>query len=155
VARFIDREARPRMTPGGRILAIDPGKRRVGLAVSDELGITAQGLDTFDRKSGDLFEHLSRLVAGYDVFEIVVGHPVSMSGRPSASSLDAEALAEKIRLRIGVPVQLWDERLTTEEARRVLRGARADKGVVDRTAAVFILQGYLDWLRRGSDGAGS
>jgi putative Holliday junction resolvase len=127
----------------------------VGLAVSDELGITAQGLDTFDRKFGDLFEHLSRLVVKYDVFEFVVGHPVSMSGRPNASSLEALGLAEDIRLRFGVPVQLWDERLTTEEARRVLRGARADKGVVDRTAAVFILQGYLDWRRRGSDGAGS
>jgi putative Holliday junction resolvase len=88
------------------------------------------------------------------VCEIVIGHPISMSGRPSASSVGAEALAGDVRRRLRVPVVLWDERLTTEEARRALRGSRAEKGIVDRTAAIFILQGYLDWKRRGSGGAG-
>jgi putative Holliday junction resolvase len=127
-----------------RVLGVDYGERRVGLAVSDELLITAQGLDTFDRKTGDLLGHLERLVEHYDVGRIVLGHPVSMSGRDNVNSRNVEALAATIRDRLRVDVTLWDERLTSEEARRVLRGAGAGKGAVDRGAAVLILQNFLD-----------
>lgn len=136
-----------------RILAIDPGERRVGLAVSDPLGLTAQPLDTFDRRGGDLFEHLGRLIRDYAVARVVVGHPISMSGRPSASSIAAEELARAIGERFGVAVTLWDERLSSQEARRAMAGtgiAKRSKGAVDRIAAVLILQGYLD--SRGSGG---
>lgn len=132
----------------GRILGIDPGGRRVGLAVSDALGITAQGLETFDRRKGDLIAHLRALVAEHGVVEVVVGHPVSMSGRPSEASAKARSLAEKLREALGVDVTLWDERLTSVEARRVLAGSGADKGATDRVAAVLILQGYLDSRRK-------
>ena len=67
----------------GRVLAIDPGERRVGLAISDPLGITAQGLDTFDQRSGDLLAHVEALAREYEITLIVVGNPLSMSGRES------------------------------------------------------------------------
>ncbi len=140
--------------PQHRILGIDPGDRRIGLALSDEMLITAQGLKTFDKKTdGDFLEFISTLLAGYAVAEIVVGHPVSMSGRPNVSSRKAERLAEELRRRFGVKVTLWDERLSSEQAQRVLRGTRAGKPAVDRVAAVLILQNYLDASQ--GDGGGS
>jgi putative Holliday junction resolvase len=132
-----------------RILGIDPGERRVGLAVSDPLGMTAQGLETFDRRGGDLLDHVASLVDEYGVGTIVVGHPLSMSGRPSRSSERARALARDLERRLGLPVTLWDERLSSAEARRVTAGTGATrrKGTVDRVAAVLILQSYLDSRR--------
>jgi putative Holliday junction resolvase len=137
----------------GRVLAIDPGERRVGLAVSDPLGITAQGLPTFDRKGGDLLAHIAMLVREYEVTRIVVGNPVSMSGREGESSARARALASELAARLSLAVELWDERLSSAEAHRVLAGSKAEKGAVDRVAAVIILQGYLDaHSRRPDDG---
>jgi putative Holliday junction resolvase len=127
-----------------RILGVDYGERRVGLAVSDPLLITAQGLDTFDRKTGDLLDHLVQLTGRYELGMVVIGHPVSMSGRDNATSRAVESLAAKVRRRLGIEVVLWDERLTSEEARRVLKGTGAGKEAVDRVAAVLILQNYLD-----------
>ena len=128
-----------------RILAIDPGERRMGLAVSDELGITAQGIDTFDRKSdGDFMTHLSELVARFNATEVIVGHPLSMSGGPNETSRKSERLADDIRKRFGLPVTLWDERLTSEQARRTTRGERVNRAAIDRIAAVLILQNFLD-----------
>ena len=132
------------MTPTSRILGIDPGERRVGLAVSDPLGIIAQGMDTFDRKAGeDFMTFLSGLVERLEVGEVVVGHPLSMSGRPSDTTRMAEAMAREIGERLGLPVTLWDERLTSEEARRTARGTR--RASIDRIAAVLILQNFLDY----------
>ena len=132
-----------------RILGIDPGERRVGLAVSDELGITAQGLDTFDiRNDGDLFDFVNRLVERYAVGEIVVGHPILLAGREGPSAERARVFADELRDRIGVPVTLWDERFSSEEAKSVLKGQRADKKTVDKLAAIIILQSYLDYRRR-------
>jgi putative Holliday junction resolvase len=99
----------------GRVLAIDPGERRVGLAVSDPLGITAQGLPTFDRKSGDLHAHIETLVREYNVTRIVVGNPVSMSGREGEGSARARALASEFAARLALAVELWDERLSSAE----------------------------------------
>jgi putative Holliday junction resolvase len=131
-----------------RILGIDYGERRVGIAVSDELGITAQGLETFDRKTGDVFDHLGSLIDQYEVGEVVVGNPVSMSGRPNQTSLEAQRIAGEIESRFGVRVVLWDERLTSAEARRTVAGSKSGrksgKKAIDRVAAVLILQGYLE-----------
>jgi putative Holliday junction resolvase len=138
------------MRSGMRILGIDPGDRRIGLAVSDELGVTAQGLDTFDRRVGeDFFGHLSNLLSELRIGEIIVGDPVRASGTRGESSHKARALANELQRRFDVKVTLWDERFSSEEARRVLRGSRADKGAVDKVAAVIILQSYLDF--RGQD----
>ena len=129
-----------------RILAIDPGDRRIGLAVSDELLITAQGLPTFDRKQReDFFGYVAELIAEREIGEIVVGDPVHLSGRVGESAEKARRLAADLQQRFDVEVVLWDERLSSEEAKRVLRGARADKGTVDKLAAIIILQSYLDF----------
>jgi putative Holliday junction resolvase len=132
-----------------RILGIDPGDRRVGFAVSDPLGITAQGLETFDRRSGaDLVDYIGGLAERYAVEEIVVGYPVGLGGESGASSEKAAKLATTIEERLGIRVTLWDERFSSEEARRVLRGTRASKSAVDKLAAVVILQSYLEYRRR-------
>ncbi len=132
-----------------RILGIDPGERRVGFAVSDELGIIAQGLDTFDRRGGvDLIDHIKGLVGHYEVRDIVVGYAIGLSGQKGTSSARAEDLAALLEERLDVPVTLWDERFSSQEARRVLKGERATKGDVDKLAAVIILQNYLDYSRR-------
>jgi putative holliday junction resolvase len=126
-----------------RVLGVDPGERRVGLAVSDPLGITAQGLATFDRARGNIIEHVRGLVREYDVECIVVGRPLALSGAETDSTRRAEALARDLA-PLNVPVVMWDERLSSVEAQRILAGARAGKDAVDRIAAVLILQGYLD-----------
>lgn len=132
-----------------RILGIDPGERRTGLAISDELGITAQGLTTFDRQGPvDFFDHISELIETHAVGEIVVGNPVHLSGRRSESSARAERLAEELQRRFDIKVTMWDERLSSQEARRVTRGERVPKEALDRVAAVLILQSYLDFKRR-------
>ena len=107
-----------------RVLGIDHGARRVGLAVSDELGITAQGLETFDRKTGDVMAHVAGLIERYAVGKVVIGHPVSMSGRDNATSRAVEKFAAALRQVHGIAVILWDERLSSAEAKRVLKGAR-------------------------------
>jgi putative Holliday junction resolvase len=134
----------------GRVLAIDPGERRIGLALSDPLGITAQGLPTFDRREGELMDHVVGIVREYGVDRIVVGNPLSLSGRDSAGTVAARELADRLRETLSLPVDLWDERLSSAEANRILAGSRAKKGAVDRLAAVLILQGYLDAHPRAS-----
>jgi putative Holliday junction resolvase len=131
----------------------------MGLAISDELGITAQGLDTFDTRRGDFLDHLSALIAKHGVGRVVVGYPVSMSGRPNETSTKARALAVEIGTRFGVEVVLWDERLSSAEARRTLAGSgaarKAGKKAVDRIAAVLILQSFMDAGGRGGIDPGS
>jgi len=132
----------------GRILAIDYGSRRMGLAVSDLLGITAQGIDTLQRrnKKSD-FARLGQVVRQYDVREIVLGYPLRMSGEEGTQSQKVAGFAQELRQKFGLPIHLWDERLTSAEANRVLREAelsiqkRAE--AVDRMAAVLILQSFL------------
>lgn len=136
----------------GRILALDVGSRRIGLAVSDPLGITAQGLETLQRKNKrtDL-EKLEAVIRNYDVQEIVVGLPLRMSGAEGKQSEKMTAFAEELRQRFQIPVHLWDERLTSAQANRILREAELSiekrKHAVDRMAAVLILQNFLEWRR--------
>src|SRR5438094_5943640 len=104
-----------------RILALDLGARRIGVAVSDPLGITAQGLETIERRNNraDL-EMLGRLVHDYDVGMILLGEPLHLSGHAGLQCDRAEEFAERLRRRLSINVLLWDERLTTAEAQRVL-----------------------------------
>jgi len=130
-----------------RILGIDPGEKRVGLAISDPMGITAQGLDTFIGGTGEaFFEHLGRLIKEYDVESVVIGMPLSMSGGKIEGTEKAERLAEKISARFDVSVILRDERMSSLEAERHLSNSRKGfvKGDIDRISAIFILQSYLD-----------
>lgn len=143
------RNGSARELPVGRVLGLDVGLRRIGVAVSDPLGITAQGLETLQRstKRRD-FEHLQRVIQEYDVREIVVGLPLRMSGAEGIQSDKMQVFAEELRKRFRLPVHLWDERLTSVEANRLLR--EADLSIekrgkaVDRMAAVLILQGWME-----------
>ena len=136
------------MELSGRILAIDYGSRRMGLAVSDPLGITAQGLETLERKNKRAdFGRLERTLREYQVCEIVLGNPLRMSGEEGAQSQKVAEFAEELRRRFQIPVHLWDERLTPAEANRLLREAELSikkrAQAVDRMAAVLILQSFL------------
>ncbi|MFL6301551.1 MAG: Holliday junction resolvase RuvX [Terriglobales bacterium] len=131
-----------------RILALDVGSRTLGLAVSDPLGITAQGLPTIRRKNRRAdFAQLDAVVKKYDVQEFVVGYPLRLSGATGTQSEKMAAFAEQLRERYERPVHLWDERLTTAEAQRVLResemSVKRRSEVVDQLAAVLILQSFL------------
>ena len=133
-----------------RILALDLGSRRIGLALSDELGVTAQGLPTLQRKTREQdIDALSAIATQHRVGQIVVGHPVNMNGGEGPRARQAERFAHTLHKRLAVPVVLWDERLTTRQARRVLKesGASIEKRAkaIDRMAAILILQGYMDF----------
>jgi putative Holliday junction resolvase len=132
----------------GRILAIDYGSRRMGLAVSDLLGITSQGIETLQRKNKrNDFSRLGQLIREYDVREIVLGNPLRMSGAEGIQSEKVAQFAEELRQKFKLPVHLWDERLTSAEANRVLRESQLSiqkrAQAVDRMAAVLILQSFL------------
>lgn len=139
-----------------RILALDVGSKTIGLAVSDPLGITAQGLETLRRKNKRTdFDALARVLEKYEVSEIVVGYPLRMSGAAGPQADRMSEFAEQLRRSFQLPVHLWDERLTTAQAGRVLRetemSIRRRSQVVDRLAAVLILQSFLDRRAAGLD----
>jgi putative Holliday junction resolvase len=140
-------------SPGeGRVLGIDFGTRRIGLAVSDPLGLTAQGLPTLTRrnKRQDL-NFLRSLARRYEVSLIVLGNPINMNGSEGQQSAKAREFARELEQRLSLQVCLWDERLTSIEAERMLResGVEPARNVeaVDRLAAVILLQNYLDSYR--------
>ena len=133
----------------GRILGLDVGARRIGIAVSDPLGLTAQGLPTLHRRNRRYDQsELRKVIREYEVSEIVVGNPLRMSGQTGAQAEKMAVFAEQIKQELSLPVHLWDERLSTAEAHRLLdetgiRDARR-KEVIDKMAAVLILQSFLD-----------
>ena len=133
-----------------RVLAIDFGLRRIGLAVSDALGITAQGLPTLQRTAirKDI-EHIRSVAEEYSVQKVIIGNPIGHAGKATAMSRHAEDFAKKLQGRIECPVELWDERLTSVEANRMLKSAGLSinkrQQAVDRVAAVLLLQNYLDY----------
>lgn len=130
-------------------MGLDVGDRRVGVAVSDPMGMTAQPVMTLVRSNRRQdARSLVRLIRKFECGQIVVGNPLYMSGDLSPQAAKAQAFAEMLRAETGLPVHLWDERLTTTEAHRHLHAAgvagSGHKKVVDQVAAVLILQGYLD-----------
>lgn len=136
------------MSPS-RILALDPGTKRIGVALSDELGWTAQPLETFERKSleADL-AHIQELVRRYEVREIIVGMPLQLNGRAGPAAQNAQRFVDALREAVGIPVVPWDERLTTKAAEQVLIDAdvsrKKRKVAVDRVAAALLLKSYLE-----------
>lgn len=140
-----------------RVMGLDYGSKTVGVAISDPLGITAQGIETIERKEENKLRktlaRIEELVKEYEVEKIVLGFPKNMNntiGERAEKSLELKAMLER---RIGIPVIMWDERLTTVEAERTLMESNVRrenrKKYVDKIAAVFILQGYLDSLTIG------
>lgn len=136
----------------GRILALDLGKRRIGLALSDPLGITAQGLPTFERTNiRDDLARMTRIISDHGVTEILMGNPLHMSGAEGRQAEYTREFAERLEAASGVPIVYWDERLTTVAAQRVLHdsgiSSRKRAQAVDRLAAVILLESYLDSAR--------
>ena len=135
-----------------RIMGLDFGSRTTGVAVSDPLGITAQGVETIVRKDENKLRQtcarIEELIKEYEIEEIVLGYPKNMNNTARERAEKTEAFKAMLERRTGKPVILWDERLTTIAAERVLMesGVRREnrKAVVDKIAAVLILQGYLD-----------
>jgi len=135
-----------------RILAIDFGARKIGLAVSDELGLTAQGLPTYYRSNKKTdFDHLRRVIKQFGITEIVMGLPLRMSGIEGIQAEKVQVFAEELRRKFKLPVHLFDERLTSVEANRLLRetemSIRRRAEVVDQLAAVLILESFLQFRK--------
>lgn len=133
----------------GRVMALDVGKVRVGVALSDPLGYTAQPLLTLWRKSrGEDMRSLLRLIRKHEVVEIVVGNPLHMSGEVSPWAAKVQEFAEELRKRCGLPLQMWDERLSSVAAHELLDEAGHDrrdrKHLIDQVAAVLILRGWME-----------
>ena len=142
-----------------RIMGLDFGSKTVGVAVSDPLGITAQGIEivrrTSENKLRKTLARIEELVAEYEVTEIVLGFPKNMNNTIGERAEKSLAFKEMLERRMGLPVVMWDERLTTVAANRTLieGGVRREnrKDYVDMLAAVYILQGYLDSRERTSN----
>jgi len=143
----MDPENGPQIRP--RVLGLDVGSRTIGMAVSDPLWITAQGLETIRRenKRND-FAKLADVIVEYQVSEIVVGYPLRLSGAEGTQSEKMQVFAEELRKHFKLQVHLWDERLTTSQAQRLLRESEVSiekRGrAVDRMAATLILQSWME-----------
>jgi putative Holliday junction resolvase len=133
------------------VLALDVGRKRIGMAISDELGITAQGIETLGRtRVREDLEKLRNIANERNVRILLVGRPLHMSGSESRQSQYTEEFAERLGKFLNLPVVYWDERLTSMEAERILREAGASldekKRAVDRLSAVLLLESYLGYL---------
>ena len=136
-------------TGKGRILALDLGKKRIGLALSDPLGITAQGLPTLERTN---LRHdmaaLAALIADRGVTLLLMGNPIHMSGHEGRQAAYVHEFAERLAGETGIALKYWDERLTTVEVHRVLRssgiGIEKRARAIDKLSAVILLESYLD-----------
>ena len=145
-----------------RILGLDFGSKTVGVAVSDALGLTAQGVETIERKEENKLRktcaRIEELVKEYGAESIVLGLPKNMNGTEGERAEKSREFGETLKRRTGLPVILWDERLTTVAAEQVLmeNGVRREnrKAVIDKVAACLILQGYLASLRAGMAACG-
>jgi putative Holliday junction resolvase len=139
-----------------RILGIDYGKKRVGLAISSPVGFIAQGLPTIERIDGkDYLEDLADVIKEKEVDEIVVGLPKNMNGSIGEKAEEVLELVETLKSKFNLPVHTFDERLTTVRAHRAMTGAKMSKKRkkkrVDMIAAQFILQAYLDQNSRSTE----
>ena len=135
-----------------RIMSLDVGSRTIGIACSDALLMTAQGIETIRRTSLEKdFNRLQELITEYEVHELVVGMPKNMNGTKGERAEKTEEFVDKMKEVIDLPVTYWDERLSTVMAERQLIAAdvsrKKRKSVIDKMAAVVILQGYLDRLQ--------
>ncbi len=146
----------PDATRPPRYLALDVGSKRIGVAVSDELGLTAQPVLTLERRHNtrEDLRSLARLARRFAVVGIVVGNPLHISGEESPRSTRTQAFAAQLGELSGLPVHMWDERLTTEAAHQILYEAghprQEHRRVVDQVAATLILQSFLDEKRNSA-----
>jgi len=138
-----------------RWMGLDYGDRRIGVALSDEMGWTAQGLEVIERRRNpeEDLDRIRRIVQDYGVTGVVIGLPKNMNGTVGPRGEICIAFAETVRDILQLPVQMWDERLTTVAAERTLLEAdvsrKKRKQVIDKMAAALILQGFLDSKSKG------
>lgn len=148
------------MEPQPRFLGLDFGAKRIGVAVSDELGLTAQPVLTLGRRRNtrDDMRSLARLARRFSVEGIVVGNPLRLSGENSERTEKTQLFARALGELTGLPIYLWDERLTTREAHQILYEAgherQQHRQVVDQVAATLILQSFLNSREQGNEGPG-
>jgi len=135
-----------------RTLGLDYGSRTIGIAVSDPMGLTAQGLTTWQRSKEpiDDLNEIKRLIQQYEVDRIILGLPKNLNGSLGPAAASVQDFADFLTKELEIEVILWDERLTTVEAEKLLLSGdvsrRKRKKVIDKMAATIILQSYLDWL---------
>jgi putative Holliday junction resolvase len=139
-----------------RIMGLDVGSKTIGVAISDELGITAQGFKTIKRKAmEDDLRELYTIISQFQIEKIVVGLPKNMDGSLGKQAEFVLGWIEDFKNKIQLPIETWDERLSTVEASKTLLKAdlsrKKRKGVIDKLAAVLILQGYLQQIRSRKD----
>ncbi|MDA0999646.1 MAG: Holliday junction resolvase RuvX [bacterium] len=139
----------------GRTLGVDFGESRVGTALSDPLGMMAQPFELIERESdAQVADEIDRIVRAHEVTRVVVGVPISLSGRDSPQTRRTRNFIRRLRKRLEVKVDTWDERLSTEEADRAMRemgfSPKKQKEKRDIIAAQLILQGYMDWRQHRS-----
>ncbi len=135
-----------------RVMGLDYGKSTVGVAISDSMGLTAQPIETITRKGENklrtTYARLRELIEEYQVEKIVVGLPLHMNGEKGDRAIKSEEFADELRAKVGLSVELWDERMTTVSAERVLTEGKVkkedQKAYVDKLAASIILQAYLE-----------
>ena len=134
----------------GRILGLDIGSKRIGVAISDALGITAQPLLTLEAGEG-VFDQLGEIIRKEEIKEIVVGLPLNMNGSRGPQAENAIKFADNLKDKLGMPVKLWDERLSTMEVERIMIEGGASrakrKKKIDKLAAQVILQSYLNTVK--------
>jgi putative Holliday junction resolvase len=137
------------MKTSGRILALDLGAKRIGVAVSDELQMTARGVSVFTRETTEkLLAAVRKLIEDFDAAALVIGLPLNFDGSESVGSTDARAIADYFSQNLSIPVYLQDERLTSREAEEILRergfNQKEIKKLVDQEAAAIILRDFLE-----------
>lgn len=133
-----------------RIMGLDVGDRKIGVAISDELNITAQGLEVIERYDDEhVIKRFSELIEKYEVDKIIIGLPKNMNGTLGPQSEKVKALGNEIEERLNIKIEYWDERLSTIAAEKTLIKAdmsrKKRKKIIDKVAAIIILQNYLDY----------
>lgn len=139
-----------------RLMGLDIGTHKIGIAISDELGITSQGLKSLDIKSKEAtFKELFEIIENFKIGKVIIGLPKNMNGSLGNQAEKVLKWIEEFKSRINLPVETWDERLSTVEASKILLKAdisrRKRKKVIDKLAATLILQGYIDSCRNKGD----
>jgi putative Holliday junction resolvase len=133
-----------------RLIGIDYGKKRIGIAVSDPLGLTAQPIEVFDNTK-QVFEKINRLIEKYDADQIIVGMPKTLKGEIGQSAEEVLQFMEELKKHVNIPVLSYDERLTTARAQKILLDSdvsrKKRREVIDKIAAAYMLQGYMEKIQ--------
>lgn len=142
-----------------RIMGLDIGERRIGVAVSDELGITAQGIEVIILENDiSVFTQLKELIDTYQIKEIIVGLPKELSGKIGYQADKTLKFVANLESNLNIPIKTWDERLSTKIAKSILKEAplkrKKEKAIIDKLSAVIILQNYLDYCNKDKKNGG-